>query len=58
MCDQGGLHLRNVWPTAGRIRFCDFWFRYSNELPWALTSISIDIAPGEKIGIVGRTGAG
>jgi ABC-type bacteriocin/lantibiotic exporter with double-glycine peptidase domain len=37
---------------------CDFWLRYNNELPWVLTSINIDIAPGEKIGIVGRTGAG
>jgi ABC-type multidrug transport system fused ATPase/permease subunit len=32
--------------------------KYSPELPYVLKGISLDIKPGEKIGIIGRTGAG
>ena len=33
-------------------------FRYRPELPIVLKGISINIRGGEKVGIVGRTGAG
>ena len=32
--------------------------RYRDDLPFALTDINLSIEPGEKIGVVGRTGAG
>ncbi|KAJ1727431.1 hypothetical protein LPJ61_004571, partial [Coemansia biformis] len=46
------------WPQAGRIEFRDFTLRYRADLPPALSGINLTINPGEKIGIVGRTGAG
>ena len=33
-------------------------FKYREDLPLVLKQITLDIKPGEKIGIVGRTGAG
>ncbi|CAF4313191.1 unnamed protein product, partial [Rotaria sp. Silwood2] len=45
------------WPI-GSIVFDNVSFRYSPDSSWVLSNISISIQPGEKIGIVGRTGAG
>ncbi|KAJ1731945.1 hypothetical protein LPJ61_002284, partial [Coemansia biformis] len=46
------------WPQAGKIEFRDFTLRYRADLPPALSGVNLTINPGEKIGIVGRTGAG
>nr|XP_037273941.1 multidrug resistance-associated protein 1-like [Rhipicephalus microplus] len=46
------------WPTAGRVVYDNYSTRYRNDLELVLKGISCDINPGEKIGIVGRTGAG
>ncbi|CAF4718803.1 unnamed protein product [Rotaria sp. Silwood1] len=48
------------WPSQGRIVFENVSMSHSKELhsPLALYHISLIIEPGEKIGIVGRTGAG
>ncbi|XP_060921677.1 multidrug resistance-associated protein 1 isoform X1 [Labrus mixtus] len=46
------------WPTEGRIQIRDFSLRYRPDLEPAIRNISIDIQGGEKVGIVGRTGAG
>ena len=43
---------------AASVQIEDLWFRYAENLPWVLKGISLSIAPGEKIGIVGRTGSG
>jgi ABC-type multidrug transport system fused ATPase/permease subunit len=40
------------------LRFCDVSFRYREDLPWVLKNISFEVKPGEKIGLVGRTGSG
>lgn len=34
------------------------WFRYKPNLPWVLKDLSFTILPGEKVGIVGKTGSG
>uniref|UniRef100_A0A3B3TUD5 Canalicular multispecific organic anion transporter 1-like n=1 Tax=Poecilia latipinna TaxID=48699 RepID=A0A3B3TUD5_9TELE len=46
------------WPEAGRLQFVDYKVRYRPELDLVLKGISCDIGSTEKIGIVGRTGAG
>ncbi|KAF9223499.1 ABC transporter [Gyrodon lividus] len=46
------------WPTEGRIVMRDVFMKYRPELPPVLRGLSLDISPGEKIGIIGRTGAG
>ncbi|XP_057384335.1 ATP-binding cassette sub-family C member 6 isoform X1 [Balaenoptera acutorostrata] len=46
------------WPRGGQIEFRDFGLRYRPELPLAVRGVSFKIHAGEKVGIVGRTGAG
>ena len=46
------------WPSQGRIIIKNLVFQYQPHLPPVLNGISLDIKPGEKIGIVGRTGSG
>lgn len=46
------------WPEHGAITFDKLCARYGPGLPDVLHNIDISIKPGEKIGIVGRTGAG
>lgn len=46
------------WPELGAIEFSNLSISYRPELPPALRNLSISIHPQEKIGIVGRTGAG
>ncbi|XP_027879365.1 multidrug resistance-associated protein 1 isoform X2 [Xiphophorus couchianus] len=46
------------WPTQGCIDIRGFGLRYRHDLDLAIRNITIAINGGEKIGIVGRTGAG
>ena len=46
------------WPSHGSIYFENVTLRYSPGLPNVLHGISATVRGGEKIGIVGRTGAG
>ncbi|PRT52473.1 Metal resistance protein YCF1 [Wickerhamiella sorbophila] len=46
------------WPSEGAVQFKEYSCRYRPELPVILKNINLDIKPREKIGIVGRTGAG
>lgn len=50
--------LPAAWPTTGTIQFEDYGLQYRKGLDWALKGISISIQDKEKVGIVGRTGAG
>ncbi|KAI0746725.1 multidrug resistance-associated ABC transporter [Daedaleopsis nitida] len=46
------------WPEAGAIEFKDVELAYRPGLPPVLKGVSFQVKPGEKVGIVGRTGAG
>ncbi|GAB6025159.1 Multidrug resistance-associated protein 1 [Chamberlinius hualienensis] len=46
------------WPEEGEIKFHNYSTKYRKELPPVLNGISFKIDSGEKIGIIGRTGAG
>uniref|UniRef100_A0A9J7X7A9 ATP-binding cassette, sub-family C (CFTR/MRP), member 3 n=1 Tax=Cyprinus carpio carpio TaxID=630221 RepID=A0A9J7X7A9_CYPCA len=46
------------WPPKGDVEFVDYSVRYREGLDLVLRNISLKVKGGEKIGIVGRTGAG
>lgn len=46
------------WPSEGRVEFRDFKVRYREGLELVLNGLTFSVNGGEKIGIVGRTGAG
>ncbi|KAI9004380.1 P-loop containing nucleoside triphosphate hydrolase protein [Hyaloraphidium curvatum] len=46
------------WPSAGAVDFQDLEMRYAPDLPLVLKGVSFVVQPGERVGIVGRTGAG
>ncbi|OQV14982.1 Multidrug resistance-associated protein 1 [Hypsibius exemplaris] len=46
------------WPTRGQVDFVGYHTRYRPGLDLVLTDLNSKITSGEKIGIVGRTGAG
>lgn len=46
------------WPAKGAITFDNFSTRYRPELELVLKKFNLDINSAEKVGLVGRTGAG
>jgi ATP-binding cassette subfamily C (CFTR/MRP) protein 1 len=48
----------SVWPSQGRVNFNAYSMRYRPGLKLVLKDISLSIKAREKIGVVGRTGAG
>ncbi|XP_055306890.1 ATP-binding cassette subfamily C member 4-like isoform X2 [Sitodiplosis mosellana] len=50
--------IAKSWPSKGSIEFRNVFYRYSAEAEPVLRGLSFVINPMEKIGIVGRTGAG
>ncbi|EMD34148.1 hypothetical protein CERSUDRAFT_117637 [Gelatoporia subvermispora B] len=46
------------WPSKGAIEMNEVVLKYRPELPAVLKGLTMSVSPGEKVGIVGRTGAG
>ncbi|KYN44462.1 hypothetical protein ALC56_01160 [Trachymyrmex septentrionalis] len=49
---------KSEWPQEGKIEFKNLFLRYAPLEPPVLKNLNFVIFPREKIGIVGRTGAG
>lgn len=50
--------LASLPPPQGAIEFKNVSFRYRPDLPEVLSEVSLTIAPGEVVGIVGPSGSG
>ncbi|CAI6333286.1 unnamed protein product [Periconia digitata] len=46
------------WPSHGSVEFIGYSTRYRPDFDQVLKNITFKILPGEKVGVVGRTGAG
>lgn len=53
-----GVRPAKNWPERGDIRFVDYSTKYRDELDPVLKGINLEIKSTQKIGVVGRTGAG
>ncbi|GAM88788.1 hypothetical protein ANO11243_068220 [Dothideomycetidae sp. 11243] len=59
--EEAPLHtipVRDTWPEKGEIVFDDVQMRYRDGLPLVLKGLSLHVKAGERVGVVGRTGAG
>lgn len=53
-----GVEVPTSWPEKGEIVFDNVEMRYRDGLPLVLKGLNMHVRGGERIGIVGRTGAG
>ncbi|KAI8916137.1 P-loop containing nucleoside triphosphate hydrolase protein [Gorgonomyces haynaldii] len=56
--EQGSEKPEKEWPHAGHVQLDHMWLQYPNAVKSVLKEISLNIPPGNKVGLVGRTGAG
>lgn len=50
--------LPKDWPEMGKLQFQNYDLRYRKGLNLILRDITVTINSGERVGVVGRTGAG
>jgi len=48
----------SAWPSRGQISFNRLSMRYRPELPLVLDEVTMHLEGGQRLGVVGRTGAG
>jgi len=56
--ERGGDPTATKRSLGGSLQFVDAGFTYPGEKTACLTGISLSIAPGERVGIIGRVGSG
>ncbi|EKG15549.1 Putative ABC transporter protein [Macrophomina phaseolina MS6] len=56
--DQEGADAPAHWPAEGRLEVDDLVVSYASDLDPVLKGVSFSVNPNERIGVVGRTGAG
>lgn len=55
---EGTESVEEVWPAKGSIDFENAVLRYRKNTDIVLNKLSFSVKAGDKVGIVGRTGAG
>ncbi|CAK7266544.1 hypothetical protein SEPCBS57363_002143 [Sporothrix epigloea] len=55
---EGGRDVPAAWPTEGHIQVENLSVSYGPDLSPVLKELNFEVQPGERIGVVGRTGAG
>ncbi|KAL6237899.1 hypothetical protein BDW75DRAFT_248338 [Aspergillus navahoensis] len=55
---QTGYTPPASWPTRGRIEVEDLEVSYASDLPPVLNGVSFTVENNQRVGVVGRTGAG
>lgn len=55
---EDGREPPAAWPAEGKIEVENLSVAYKDSLPPVLKSLNFIVKPGERIGIIGRTGAG
>lgn len=50
--------MSSDWPGEGEIVLNNLKMRYRDDTPLVLKGLTIRISPGERVGVVGRTGSG
>jgi ABC-type multidrug transport system fused ATPase/permease subunit len=56
--DQSGDPVPAAWPTEGRLEVADLVVGYASDLPPVLKGLSFSVKRNQRVGVVGRTGAG
>lgn len=56
--DEEKVVPEKSWPQKGKVEFNQISLRYRPTTERVLNNITLEIEPGKKIGVVGRTGAG
>lgn len=56
--DQGGDSPPAAWPTEGRLKVDNLVSGYALDLPPVLRGLSFQVEKNQRVGVVGRTGAG
>ncbi|KAI5309048.1 hypothetical protein KEM55_004209, partial [Ascosphaera atra] len=55
---QEGVDVPAAWPTEGELEVCDLHASYASDLPPVLKGLSFRVEKNQRVGVVGRTGAG
>jgi ABC-type multidrug transport system fused ATPase/permease subunit len=56
--EQGGADVPAAWPTQGRLEVDGLVVGYAADLPPVLKDLTFTVEPRQRVGVVGRTGAG
>ena len=56
--NQSGMDAPAAWPTEGNLEVNDLVVSYAPDLPPVLKGLTFSVARNQRIGVVGRTGAG
>lgn len=56
--DQSGEPVPAAWPTEGRLEVANLVVGYAADLPPVLKGLNFSIKRNQRVGVVGRTGAG